>query len=246
MTWTWAWRGELLKIGTVRGQWISAFLVTMAIPVTSFLVATTGGLATGEATTSAAATGSLVGLLAFGAWSAMITAGEYAHGTIVNSLTTVPRRSAFYAAKLSALATASGAAALISALIALLVVIGIRPPGAYPFGNPASLFGVVFVVIAVAVTGVSVAVITRSPTASAAIVVAALLLPKAASGLLGGLQPWVVGASPGTVVTEMVGGASVPASQAFPAGTWAAALTMLGVAVVVVGLGAVALFRRDG
>jgi ABC-type transport system involved in multi-copper enzyme maturation permease subunit len=243
---TWAWRGELWKIGTVRGQWVSAFLVTMAIPVTSFLVVTTGGLAAGEATTSAAATGSLVGLLAFGAWSAMITAGEYAHGTMVASLTTVPRRTVFYAAKLSAIATAAGAAALLSATVSLLVVIGIRAPGAYPLGNPASLFGVVLVVVVVAVTGVSVAVITRSPSASAAIVVAALLLPKAASGLLGGLQPWVVGASPGTVITEMVGGASVPTNQAFPAGTWAAALTMVGVAAVVVGLGALALFRRDG
>jgi len=101
-------------------------------------------------------------------------------------------------------------------------------------------------VITVAVIGVSVGVITRSPSASIAIVVVALLLPKAASGLLGGLEPWVVGASPGTVITEVVGGAQLPANQTYPAGTWAAALTMLLVAAVIAAAGAITLTRRDG
>jgi ABC-2 type transport system permease protein len=241
-----ALRAELLKVTTVRGQWISAVLVTMAIPVTSFLVVTTGGLDSRETSTAAAAAGSLVGLLAFGIWSATITAGEYAQGTMVTSLTTVPRRPLLYAAKLGAVAIIAGAGALLSAIIALLVVLGVRGPGHYGLGNPATLASVVLVVVAITVIGVSVGMITRSPTASVAIVVVALLLPKAASGLLGGLQPWVVGASPGTVVSELVGGAPVSANQTFPAGTWAAALTMLGIAVVVVVGGALALFRRDG
>ncbi len=241
-----AWRAELLKILTVRGQWISAVLVTLAIPVTSFLVVTTGGLSSGESSTSGAAMGSLVGLLAFGAWSTAITAGEYAQGTMVTSLTTVPRRPVLYAAKLSAIATAAGVGAVLSAVIALLVVLGVRAPGAYGLGDPALLASVVIAVITVAVIGVSVGVITRSPSASIAIVVVALLLPKAASGLLGGLEPWVVGASPGTVITEVVGGAQLPANQTYPAGTWAAALTMLLVAAVIAAAGAITLTRRDG
>ncbi len=241
-----AWHAELLKIATVRGQWVSALLVTLAIPVTSFLVAATGGLGAGESSTSGAATGSIAGLLAFGTWSAAITAGEYAQGTMVTSLTMVPRRPVLYAAKMTAIAAAAGVGALLSATIALLVVLGVRAPGAYGLGNPASLVSVVIAVIAVAVIGVSVGVITRSPSASIAIVVVALLLPKVASGLLGGLQPWIVGASPGTVVSEIVGGTQLPASQTYPAGAWAAALTMLSVALVI-GLGGVfALLRRDG
>lgn len=241
-----AWRAELVKITTVRGQWLSAVLAVMAIPVISFLVVTTGGLGSRETSTSAAATGSIAGLLAFGIWSAMITAGEYAKGTMVTSLTTVPRRPVLYAAKLTATAAAAGAGALLSAAIALLVVLGVRAPGTYGLGNPASLLSVAMAVISIAVIGVSVGMITRSPSASIAIVVVALLLPKAASGLLGGLQPWIIGASPSTVVTEIVGSTQVPASQTFPAGTWAAALTMLAVAVAVAGGGAFAFFRRDG
>jgi ABC-2 type transport system permease protein len=240
------WRAELLKFATVRGQWISAILVILAIPVISFLVVATGGLDSGQTSTSGAATGALAGLLAFGVWSATIAAGEYAQGTMVTSLMTVPRRSILYVAKLTATAATTAVGAILSAVIALLVVLGVRAPGSYGLGNPAALFGVVIALITVAVIGVSVGLITRSPSASIAIVVVALLLPKAASGLLGGLQPWIIGASPGTVVTEIVGGTHLPANQTFPAGTWAAALTMLGVAAVVAIVGAITFFRRDG
>jgi ABC-2 type transport system permease protein len=241
-----AWRAELLKIATVRGQWVGALLLTMAIPVISFLVVTTGGLSSGQTSTSGAADGSLAGLLAFGVWSAMITSGEYAQGTMVTSLTTVPHRTVLYAAKLTTTATVAGAGALLSTVISLLVVIGVRAPGHYGLGNPALLVGVLIAIVTVAVVGVSIGMITRSPSASIAIVVVALLLPRAASSLLGGLQPWVVGASPSVVVTQIVGGTQLPTNQTFPAGTWAAALVMVAVAAVVVVGGALTLHRRDG
>jgi ABC-2 type transport system permease protein len=240
------WRAELVKIASVRGQWLSAALAVMAIPAISFLVVTTGGLGSGATSTSAAATGSIAGLLAFGVWSSVITAGEYAKGTIVTSLTTVPRRGTLYAAKLTAIATVAAAGSLLSATFAFLVVLGIRAPGTYGLGNAASLASVVIAAVAVAVIGVSVGMMTRSPSASIVIIVVGLLLPKAASGLLGGLQPWIVGASPDTVVSEIVGGRQLPASQTFPAGTWAAALTMVAVAVAVALGGAFAFLRRDG
>jgi hypothetical protein len=56
----------------------------------------------------------------------------------------------------------------------------------------------------------------------------------------------VVGASPGTVVSELIGGTQLPANQTFPAGSWAATLTMVGVALAVVGAGAITFARRDG
>jgi hypothetical protein len=126
------------------------------------------------------------------------------------------------------------------------VVLGVRSPGTYGTGNVAGLLGIVVAITAVTVIGVSIGLMTRSPSASIVIVVVVLLLPKAASGLLGGLQPWIVGASPGTVVTEIVGGSHVPTAQTFPAGTWAAAFTMVGVALVVAMAGAATFSRRDG
>jgi ABC-2 type transport system permease protein len=233
-------------MATVRGQWIGAILAILALPLASFLVVSTGGLSPGETTTSGAATGSMAGLLAFGVWSATITAGEYANGTMVLSLATVPRRIVLVAAKLMAVAAAAGAGALISALAALLIVLGVRAPGTHGIGNPASLVGVVVAVVTVAVLGASIGLLTRSPSASIVIVSLVLLLPRAASGLLGGLEPWVVGASPSTVITQIVGGAQLPASQIYPAGIWAAALTMALGATAIAGGSALVFLRRDG
>ncbi|HEY1829646.1 MAG TPA: ABC transporter permease [Acidimicrobiales bacterium] len=241
-----AWRAEFQKMATVKGQWISAILCAMAIPVFSFLVVATGGLGPGETSTTGAVTGSIAGLLAFGVWAAAITAGEYAQGTMVTSLSTVPRRSRLFAAKLSAIAAAATVGALVSVIVAFLVTLGVRAHGSYGLGNPALMVGVLIAVIAVAVIGTTVGLLTRSPTASIVIVVAALLLPKLAANLLGGLQPWVVGASPSQVISEVAGGLRLPDNQTFPAGPWLAALTMVLVAVAVAVAGALAFARRDG
>jgi hypothetical protein len=241
-----AWRAELVKIATVRGQWLSVLIATLAIPLFSFLVVATGGLTTSQSSTSGAATGALAGLLAFGMWAAILTAGEYAKGTMITSLSIVPRRAALYPAKLGALAGTATVGALVSVVVGLLLVMAVRAPGPHGIGNPASLIVVVLTVVAVVVMGVSIGVLTRSPSASIVIVAAVLVLPKLAAGLLGGLQPWVVGASPSTVVSEVVGGVSLPSDQTFPSGSWAAVLAMLGVAAVVAGAGALVFSRRDG
>jgi hypothetical protein len=241
-----AWRAELLKIATVRGQWLGAALAALALPTVSLLVATTGGVGAGDTVTSGAATGSVAGLLAFGIWAATVAAGEYAQQTIVVSLATVPRRSAFYGAKLAAIACVAAVGALASVVAAWLVVWAVLPAGAHHLGDPAALVSVVLAITAVAVLGMAFGLITRSPAASASIVVVAVLLPKAAGGLLGGLQRWVVGASPGTVITQAVGGAQLPHDQMFPGGAAAATVTMLLVATVVAIGGGLTLGRRDG
>src|SRR4051794_24353668 len=117
-----AWRAELLKIATVRGQWLGAALATLALPAVSLLVATTGGVGATDTVTSGAATGSVAALLAFGIWAATLAAGEYAQQTIVVSLTTVPRRSRFYGAKLGAIGGVAAAGALVSVIAAWLIV----------------------------------------------------------------------------------------------------------------------------
>jgi ABC-2 type transport system permease protein len=241
-----AWRAELLKIVTVRGQWIGAIAATLAMPLTSLLVAATGRLGAGDTLTSGAATGAIVGLLAFGAWGAGLAASEYANGTIVVSLTNVPRRAVLYVSKLLAAAVVAGTCALLSATIALLCVLAVIPPGHHALGNPARLISFVLVEIAVTAVGAAVGIITRSPSASIAIVAAAVLLPDAAGGLLGRIQPWIVGASPGMVITQTVGGTQLASSQTFPAGPWASVATVVLVAAAVAAAGSVALIRRDG
>jgi hypothetical protein len=241
-----AWRAELLKVATVRGQWLGAVIATLALPAVSLLVAATGGLGAGDTVTSGAATGSVAGLLAFGIWAATVAAGEYAQQTMIVSLTTVPRRSVLYGAKLAAIGCVAAVGGLVSVVTGWLVVWAVLPAGVHHTGNPVTLASVVVAIIAVAVLGMAVGLMSKSPAASASIVVVAVLFPKAAGGLLGGLQRWVVGASPGTVITQAVGGTQLPHDQMFPGGAAAATVTMLLVATVVALGGALTLLRRDG
>ena len=55
-----------------------------------------------------------------------------------------------------------------------------------------------------------------------------------------------MGASPATVITQIVGGVQLPASQTYPAGTWAAVLTMAAAAAVVAGGSTLVFVRREG
>ena len=240
-----ALHAELLKLRTVRGLWLGALLSSLVLPVVSLAVAASGGLSEGDTLTSGAASGTVAALLAFGAWGAAAAAGEHVHGTLAVSLVCVPRRERFLVAKLGALAGLSAAAAAGSSLLALLVVRAVVPSGAHDWGNPLALLAVVAAVAAVTVAGAAAGVLARSTTAAVVGLAAALLLPQAAAGLLGSLQPWVVGATPGPVVTQVVGGAQLPGRQEFPAGTAAAVLTMLAVALGAGAAAGAALARRD-
>lgn len=237
---------ELVKILTVRGLRVGAALAVLAIPLTSLLVVSTGGLGDADTLTSGAATGSVIGLLAFGAWATSVAGSEYVHQTITVSLSTVPRREVLFGAKLGAVAIVTAAGTAVSAGLSLLLVRVSVPSGDHQLGKPAALSSIIAAVVAVAIVGGSIGLLARTSTASIAIVSAAVLLPKAAAGLLGELQSWVVGASPGTVITQAVGGAQLANDQTFPGGTALAVLTMALVATAVALGSGYAFIRRDG
>jgi ABC-2 type transport system permease protein len=244
-TWTGAWTAELVKVVTVRGFRVGAVLAALALPLTSLLVVSGGGLGKADTVTSGAATGSMVLLIGYAAWAAIVAGSEYAQRTMVVSLAIVPRRSVLYGAKVAAAATIAAAGAVAGVVVSLLVVAAVTPSG-HRLGDPSALVGVVLASVAAAVVGAATGVLTRSSTGAITLVVTALLVPKAAAGLLGSLQPWIVGASPGTVVTQFVHGGQLASDQAFPSGTALAAVTMVATAAALVIVGGVAFARRDG
>ena len=204
------------------------------------------GLGQRDTLTSGAATGSVVGLLAFGTWAATVAAGEYARQTMWVSLATVPRRTVLYGTKLAAVAAVAAVGALASTVLSLGVVWATAPRGDHDLGNPAQLLGVVLAIACVAAVGAGVGVISRSPTSATAIVVVAVLFPKAIGGLLGSLEAWVVGSSPGTVITQIVGNSTLTSSESYPPGASLAAVTFVAVAIAIAAAGLYALQRRDG
>jgi hypothetical protein len=241
-----AWRGELLKIATVRGQLVALFLAVVAIPLTSLLVAASGQLGQHDTATAGAATGSVIGILGFGSWGAVVAASEYSCQTMLVSLTTVPRRTVFYGAKLAAVASAAAAGSVLSAVLSFVAVLAATPRRDHHVGDPVALLAIALAVVAVTAVGVAAGLLTRSPAASIAIIFAVVLLPQTAGGLLGGLQPWVVGATPGVVITEIVGNSQLAADQTYPPGAAAAAVTLLALSAAIAFVGGWSMLRRDG
>lgn len=240
-----ALHAELVRITTVRGLRLGAILAALALPVVSLLVASTGGTGKGDTVTSAAATGTIVGLLGFGTWAAAYTAADHAHGSITVSLALVPHRPTLYAARLGAVAAIAAVAGLLAAAASYVVVAAASPAGSHHPGHPLALLAVVAAYAVVAVCGAAAGIALRGTTAATVLVAVALLAPKLAGALLGGLQHWVIGAVPSTVVTQFVSGAQLPHEQAFPGGAWAAlgAMVLVGAGTVLAS-GAVFL-RRD-
>lgn len=240
-----AWSSELLKIRTVRGQVLGAAAATLAIPLFSLLVVSTGGLGAGNSVVVGASAGAFAGFLGFGLWSAAIVAGEFAAKTAFQSYLAVPRRTVLVLAKLGATAGVAGVGSLVGIIVSL-VVVGAAAPGDPRTGAVFSLAIVPLVGLAVGVLGASIGLLTRAPVVAVASAAAVLVLPQAAGGLWGSLQPYVVGATPGEVVSQVVGSGNVAAAQVFPGGSFLASLTLL----VVVGAIAVLAWwttsRRDG
>jgi hypothetical protein len=238
-------RTELWKIATVPGQRTGVLVAVLTLPLFSLLVVTTGGLGTRDTVVSGTATGTVIALVAFGAWAAAVAASEYAHRTLSVSLALVPDRRRLYAAKLVAVAGVAGLGAVTSTLLAWALVAAATPEGTGE-GRVPALLGIVLAIVVVSLIGVGLGCATRSPTAAIGLTAAVVLLPKAAGGLLGGLERWVVGASPGSVVTQLVDGAQLGRQETFPAGTAAAVLTLCAVtAAIALGAGA-GFLRRDG
>lgn len=231
-----AFAAEALKVRTVPGLVAGALAATLLHPLASLLVATSGGVADAETLTAASGTGALAGLLVWGVWAAAAVAGEHQHGTVGPSLLAVGGRGRLLGAQAMTLAAIAAAGSLIGALLALGLVRAALPGGVHDLGPAWRILAMPLVAAAVTVGGVAIGALARSVGSAAAVVLAVLLVPRAAAGLLGPLQAWVVGASPGTVVARALGLDGGGPDQRFPGGASAsvAALVLLAVAVLAV------------
>ncbi|MDL9937124.1 hypothetical protein QSJ18_10255 [Gordonia sp. ABSL1-1] len=238
-------RAELVKVATLRGLWVTWVIGVVLGPIITLVIVGTDGLGPDATVASGAVGGILIPLLVWGGWASWLSAGEYSSRTVAAAAALVGDRTRLLVAKMLAAALLIGAGAVIATACSAAVVVVAAPPSAVGTGPVPALAWVPVVAVAVALVGVSAGFLLRSAPTAVAMVGAALLIPKGAGGLLGRFEPWIVGASPSTVLSEVIGGTETVEAQQFPLGGGAALAVVIAFAVVVLVIAAAVVSRRD-
>lgn len=132
-----------------------------------------------------------VGQLALVVFGVTVTGGEYSAGTIVASLTAVPRRGVFYAAKITAGLLAAAGAALVTVPATFAVAQQALGPHRTSPGAPGvaqAALGACLYLTLICAFAMGIAALLRSPALSLAIMMPLLLLDSQGLGNVPGLQ----------------------------------------------------------
>jgi hypothetical protein len=189
-----------------------------------------------------------IGQLALVVFGVTVTGSEYPTKMILTSLTVVPRRGVFYAAKIAAgLLTAAGTAVLAVAATYLAAQLALGPyrvPAGDP-GAPQAALGACLYLTLICALAMGVTAITRSATVSLVLLVPLLFLDSQGLGNVPGLQH-VLDYLPdqaGAVITHLSGAGAGHFGR--PYGPWTGMAIMLGwTAAAVIG-GYLVLVRTD-
>ncbi|MGH3167401.1 MAG: hypothetical protein ACRDN0_16110 [Trebonia sp.] len=132
-----------------------------------------------------------IGQLALVAFGVTVTGGEYSTGTIVPSLTAVPRRSLFYAGKITAGLLAAAGTALVTVPVTFAVAQRALGPHRTSPGAPGvaqAALGACLYLTLICAFAMGLAALLRSPAMSLAVMMPLLLLDSQGLGNVPGLQ----------------------------------------------------------
>jgi ABC-2 type transport system permease protein len=132
-----------------------------------------------------------IGQLALVVFGVTVTGGEYPTRMIMSSLTTVPRRSLFYAAKISAGLLAAAGTALVTVAATFFIAqqaLGPHRASALAPGTVQAVVGAWLYLTLICVLAMGVAAIMRSPAMSLAVMTPLLFLDSQGLGNVPGLQ----------------------------------------------------------
>lgn len=195
---------EWTKFASVRSTvWTTASMAPLMVAFAVF-VAATESLQPDDTVLGGSLTGSVIMLMVAGVVGALTVCGEYASGTIGSTLAAVPSRIRVFTAKATLVSGLLSAIALLSCVAAYQVGHALLPEDQYPAGEPMpALLGIAALFGMVGVFGLAVGTLLRHAAGAVALVVGVMLLPSLFGPLLGDLQPWVVGATPTTVLEKL-------------------------------------------
>ncbi|MFT4202052.1 hypothetical protein [Gordonia sp. (in: high G+C Gram-positive bacteria)] len=226
-----AWIVELRKAASTPALVVALVLAMVSVPLSTLVVVNhndpSGSLTAVRIATSTV----LIPIIVFGLWGSYATTVEYEQGAIVGSLLAVPRRSAFYLAKVAAVASVTATSVTLSLAGAVLVVLAATPAPGRATGQLWVLPLVGLVAAGVAAVGVAVGFLLRGSLISAIALVLALLGPQALGPALGVARRWVLGSGPGSLVSRAVGGSQGVDVVGWPTG---AAILLCVVAITLV------------
>jgi ABC-type transport system involved in multi-copper enzyme maturation permease subunit len=172
-----------------------------------------------------------IGQLALVAFGVTVTGSEYSTRMIMTSLTVVPRRGLFYAAKIAAgLLAAAGTAVLTVAatFFAAQQALGPHRASAGAPGTLQAAFGACLYLTLICALAMGITAITRSPVLSMVVMMPLLFLDSQGLGNVPGLQK-VIDYLPdqaGAVITHLSGAGA--GQFARPYGPWTGMAIMLG------------------
>ncbi|MEW6154351.1 MAG: hypothetical protein AB1673_10245 [Actinomycetota bacterium] len=253
MTWTRLLRAELRKLTTTRMPW--AFLVVLVAMAGINAAVVIGGtdfdgtksfLATAADQQSLVAFASNATVLA-GLFGAMAVAREYAHGTVIPTFLSSPRRHRAVLAQYGAIAVGGTAIGLAGAALTNVAVAASLPTTDFGFLIPPSavvrvLGAAAFAGMAGALLGAGIGTVVRNPGGAVTGAVLALIVaPPLIVQMANEASAWV----PAPLATALSGVSAEAAGVGSQAGPVAAVVALAAWALVPALVGLVSVQRRD-
>jgi ABC-2 type transport system permease protein len=235
----------------LRAEWAKLRTVPDAAVALPLIALLTVAVSVGASTASSAdvVRSSLIGVelgqAAVAVWGVQILAGEYGSGLITATFTALPRRLDVLAAKAVYLLAGVLAVGVPSIVISVLAGHGLAT--GYPALSSGAVlragFGAVAYLGIIALVGLGVGALVRSPVAGTGMVLGLLLAPTVVMSLLKpDWQRWVYKLSPSTAGQTIQ---STVDLKGLPIGPWAGLAVAAAWAILVLGAGALTIRARD-
>jgi ABC-2 type transport system permease protein len=238
-------RFEWTKFSTARSTVLTALALAAAFPLMAVIVGATESLQPDDTILGASLLGGAgLAQLTAAALGALVVTGEFRSGMIRTTLTACPRPLVVLVAKASVVAGVVFFVALPSGVAAFAIGRAMLDADRYASGNPA-LFGVVLAIAALGVLGVAIGTVVRQSAGAMAVVVAVVLLPGMVAPLLGGVEPWVGGASLNGVLQKMTQSSDATHEAVGSLGAWPSLAVVAAYTLGAVLLAVAALRARD-
>ncbi|GGV67832.1 ABC transporter [Streptomyces longisporoflavus] len=237
---------EWTKFAGLRSTRWTLLATGLLTVVGAVFVGLSGSLQPDDTVLGGSLTLGVVSLMVAGALGALTVCGEYASGTIAATLTAVPRRGRVLAAKAALLTGLLYATGLVSCAAAYLVGGAVLEDGKYAGGEPLpALFGIAGLFALVGLLGLAVGTLMRHSAGAVVTVVGVLLLPSLFGPLLGDLRRWVAGAVPTAALEKLTQTSDASPETVGSLGAWPSLGLVAAYTVLLLGVAAWRLRRRD-